>query len=91
MSINDIIEFKPDHILVSDSQTFGLGGFSMTKGYAWIFFTTNELMGKSANKFLEWPAKVVTLKIEMHFGNVLPGCFMLPVGDGASSLSWLCR
>ena len=89
ISINNILERKPDHILVSDSCPHSLGGLSITKGWAWRLQITEELLGKVTNNFLEWLAEVVTTKLAIYFNDIISSGCMIPVGDSTSALSWI--
>ena len=89
ISINDLIERSPDHMLVSDAFPGGLGGFHANEGWAWRYKIPSHLQGLKPNNFLEWIGELVNVKMGKHMESIKKGDCILPVGDNTSALGWL--
>ena len=88
VSINLIIERRPDSLFVTDSCECGLGGFSVKTGRAFRFEIPPHLRFKVSNNVLEYLAEVVAIWLGVLEGEVTEESCVFAGTDNTSAVGW---
>ena len=88
ISINLIIERRPDCIFVTDACEHGIGGFSVRTGNAFRFDIPKHLLFRVSNNVPEYLAEIVAVWLGILDGEVRENSCVCSGTDNTSAVGW---
>ena len=89
ININLLVYCMTNHIIHTDACEFGLGGYSLTTGFAWHWEVPPKDQQQKSINFLEFFACIMGIMLSIVKGEGAPGDCYLSLGDNTSLLEWL--
>ena len=89
ISFNLIVFRQPTKIYISDACLYGMGGFSVTSGRAWMLKLPPELVGLVSNNVLEFLAEIICIWLDILEQRIMKYDCCLSLCDNTSAISWL--
>jgi len=88
ISINLVLECRPDNIFITDSYDYSIGSFLMKTGRVFWFQIPEHLHFRVSNNILEYLVEIIAVWLSILQGKVVEGSYSFSVTDSMIAIGW---